>query len=75
MPGTKTGGLKARETNKRLYGEDFYTRIGMVGGKNGHTGGFYANRELAKSAGAIGGAISRRGKAKKTKKTIDIIYS
>jgi len=70
MAGTKKGGLKARETNKRLYGEDYYVRIGKVGGKKGHTGGFYANRELAKSAGAIGGAISKRGKAKKT---IDII--
>jgi len=70
MAGTKTGSLKARETNKRLYGKDYYARIGKIGGKKGHTGGFYANRELAKTAGAIGGAISKRGKAKKT---IDII--
>jgi len=70
VAGSKKGGLKARETNKRLYGKDFYARIGKIGGKKGHTGGFYANRELAKTAGAIGGAISKRGKSKKT---IDII--
>jgi len=65
VAGSKKGGLKARETNKRLYGKDFYARIGKIGGKKGHTGGFYANRELAKTAGAIGGAISKRGKSKK----------
>jgi len=65
VAGTVDGGLKARETNKRLYGKDFYARIGKIGGKKGHTGGFYANRELAKTAGAIGGAISKRGKSKK----------
>lgn len=35
-------------------------RIGSKGGKNGNTGGFAANRELARTAGAIGGRISRR---------------
>lgn len=32
------------------------------GGRNGHTGGFYANRELARTAGAKGGSISRKGR-------------
>lgn len=41
-------------------------RIGSIGGKASGTGGFYANRELARIAGAKGGAISRRGKGKKT---------
>jgi hypothetical protein len=62
MAGTKAGGRSAAETNKRKYGEDFYGRIGAMGGKKGRTGGFYANRELARIAGAKGGRISRRTK-------------
>lgn len=65
MPGNKAGGIKARDTNRARYGEDFYKRIGAVGGKKGTTGGFWANRELARIAGAKGGKVSRRGKAKK----------
>jgi hypothetical protein len=34
-----------------------------MGGKLGRTGGFYANRELAREAGRKGGRISRRGKS------------
>ena len=64
MAGTKDGGQKAAATNKTKYGKDFYARIGAMGGKMGHTGGFYANRDLARKAGAVGGRISRRGKAK-----------
>jgi general stress protein YciG len=33
-----------------------------MGGKKGTTGGFAANRELARTAGAKGGRISRRTK-------------
>jgi general stress protein YciG len=66
MAGTKAGGKKAAATNKAKYGKDFYAEIGRKGGKNGHTGGFAANPALAKIAGAKGGRISRRGKAKKT---------
>lgn len=62
MAGTKTGGLRAANTNKAKYGRDFYSRIGAEGGKIGHTGGFYGNRELARKAGKIGGRISRRTK-------------
>lgn len=65
MAGTKAGGKKAAETNKRKYGKNFYVENGRKGGKNGHTGGFAANPELAKIAGAKGGRISKRGKAKK----------
>lgn len=63
MSGTKLGAAKARETNYAKHGRDFYARIGAMGGKNGHTGGFAANPELARQAGAIGGRKSRRGKA------------
>lgn len=62
MAGTHNGGAKARDTNKKKYGKDFYAKIGAMGGKVGHTGGFFANRELARTAGAKGGRISRRGK-------------
>lgn len=64
MAGTKAGGQKAAVTNKEKYGHDFYAEIGRKGGKNGHTGGFAANPELAKIAGAIGGRKSKRGPAK-----------
>ena len=66
MAGTRQGGAKAAATNKTKYGKDFYARIGAMGGKMGHTGGFYANRDLARKAGALGGRISRRGKSKVT---------
>lgn len=69
MAGTKAGGAKAREANLKRYGEDFYKRIGAIGGRNGHgpeyKGGFAANPALARIAGAKGGRISRRGPAKK----------
>lgn len=64
MAGNKLGGAKAAATNKRKYGEDFYVRIGRVGGKLGHTGGFFANPGLARAAGSIGGKISKRGPKK-----------
>lgn len=63
MAGTKAGGQAAAATNKSKYGPDFYARIGAAGGKKGRTGGFYANRELARAAGAKGGRISRRTKS------------
>lgn len=63
MAGTKAGGKKAAATNKTKHGADFYARIGAKGGKNGNTGGFAANPELARIAGAKGGRVSRRRKA------------
>lgn len=62
MAGTKEGGKKAAATNKKRYGREFYAAIGAKGGRNGTTGGFAADRELARKAGAKGGRISRRGK-------------
>lgn len=62
MAGTQTGGKKAASTNKNRHGTDFYARIGAIGGKKGHTGGFFKNRELARLAGAKGGRVSRRTK-------------
>ncbi len=62
MSGTKEGGKLAAAQNIRRHGEDFYKKIGSKGGKKGHTGGFFNNRELARIAGAKGGTISRRTK-------------
>lgn len=59
MAGTKEGGQKA--AIKNLANDPlFYKKIGSKGGQNGHTGGFAANPELARIAGAKGGRISRR---------------
>lgn len=59
MAGTKEGGKKASLKNLQRD-PDFYKKIGQVGGRNGHTGGFAANPELARIAGKKGGTISRR---------------
>lgn len=63
MAGTRIGGIKAAATNKERHGSDFYANIGKKGGRLGRTGGFAANPELAKRAGALGGHKSKRGKA------------
>jgi general stress protein YciG len=63
MPGTIEGGRRAAAKNKQRHGADFYARIGAMGGRKGHTGGFAANRDLAREAGRKGGLISRRKKA------------
>jgi general stress protein YciG len=67
MSGTKIGGMKARLTNYQKYGLDFYRNIGKKGGKAecSKPKGFAANPELAREAGAKGGRVSKRGKAKK----------
>lgn len=65
MAGTKAGGIKAGKTNKLLHGKDFYARIGAIGGRNGHTGGFASmSPEKIKECGRKGGKKSKRGKAK-----------
>jgi len=61
MAGTKAGGKLAAAKN---LAKDplFYAKIGKKGGHNGRTGGFAANPDLARIAGAKGGRISRRKK-------------
>ncbi|BBE45462.1 hypothetical protein RE2895_23930 [Rhodococcus erythropolis] len=61
VSGTKAGGLKARDRNLSKD-PDFYKKIGAIGGRLGTTGGFAADRKLARIAGAKGGRISKRGK-------------
>lgn len=69
MSGTRLGGIKARETNYKKQGKDFYSRIGKMGGRNGHTGGFASDivgkdgltgSQRASIVGQIGGRKSRR---------------
>lgn len=62
MAGTVKGGKAAAQTNKARHGKDFYKRIGKKGGQNGTSGGFAANRDLARAAGRKGGMKSRRKK-------------
>lgn len=66
MVGTKAGGIKASLKNKKLHGEDFYKRIGHLGGiaLSSKPKGFASNPALAIEAGRKGGRISKRGKAK-----------
>lgn len=72
MAGTRSGGRLAAKTNKKLYGADFYTKIGAKGGRRGRTGGFYADRERARRVGKVGGLISRRGEPLSEKKRREI---
>lgn len=61
MSGTKEGGKKAAEANKKRHGKDFYKRIGKAGGEKGTTGGFAAaTPKQVREWGAKGGRISRR---------------
>lgn len=64
MANNHIGGIKARDKNL-ARDPDFYRKIGAIGGRNGHAGGFAANPELAKIAGAKGGKKSKRKGVKK----------
>ena len=62
-----TKGLKypqIGEANKRLYGEDYYARIGALGGSAKVPKGFaLMPKSKVSEAGRKGGYISKRGKA------------
>lgn len=72
MAGTITGGKAAAQTNKELYGEDFYQRIGGLNVaswvRNGRKPRGFAWMKLngyadkVSAAGRKGGTISRRTK-------------
>ena len=67
MVGTLSGGKKAAKANIERHGEDYYSRLGKMGGSAPHSKprGFAANPELARKAGQLGGQVSKRGPAKK----------
>ena len=71
ISGNKIGGLKAAATNKAKHGDDFYKRIGGVGGKALGPKGFAVTKPcncelftvthtIARCAGVKGGMKSRR---------------
>ena len=69
MSGTTQSCKKAVKTIKRRHGEDFYKRIGSMGGKSSTTGGFASDKigkdgltglERAKLVGTKGGRKSKR---------------
>lgn len=65
MAGTRTGGINARNTNYKRYGQDFYREIGRKGGKSGGMKGFaIMDKEKVRLAGAKGGRKSRREPSK-----------
>lgn len=69
MSGNKLGGLKARDANRKRYGEDYYAKVGKLGGLNYNPDkpkGFAHPNSDPRKAGKLGGMISRRGKSKKT---------
>ena len=58
MAGNREGALKARDTNRKKYGKDFYKKIGGKSWKNperSHKTGFALNPDLAVEAGRKGG--------------------
>lgn len=58
MSSTHEGGIKARDTNYKRQGLDFYQRIGRKGGKSRNPKkGFGSNPELARIAGEKGWKI------------------
>lgn len=68
MSGRPEGGIKAAETNKKLYGDKFYQEIGAKGGKKSRNGGFgsqkvgadgLTGKERAAIAGKKGGSTKR----------------
>lgn len=68
MSGTRAGGLKAAQTNKERKGDDFYKKIGGIGGKKSKNGGFSTDKvgadgltgpERARIAGAKGGRAKK----------------
>lgn len=61
MTGTRAGGLKTTKTIKKKYGDDFFRKQGRKGGKLSRTGGFAKNRDIARTAGAIGGKLGKPG--------------
>ncbi|MET3349007.1 UNVERIFIED_ORG: hypothetical protein ABID57_000676 [Arthrobacter sp. UYEF1] len=66
MSGTKVGGLKAAATNKKLYGEDFYHRLGAAGGAVSKGGGFAADHDFAVAMALKSVEMRREKKAKQS---------
>ena len=61
MSQTKIGAIKARDKNL-AKNPRYYVEMGRTGGLKKVPKGFAVNRELAKTAGALGGRTSKRTK-------------
>lgn len=60
---TLVGGRRVAITNKAKYGDDYYKKIGKLGGVAKVPKGFARmDIEKVREAGCKGGTISRRGK-------------
>jgi general stress protein YciG len=67
MGQTTQGAIQAKATIKEKYGDDYYAKIGAMGGRSYNRltsppKGFAADIERAREAGRKGGLISRRWK-------------
>lgn len=64
MSGNKTRGQKAKESNIRNHGKDFYAKIGAMGGRVKVPKGFAVmDKEKQLKASRLGGSNGKRGKA------------
>ena len=66
----KLGGIKSAAKIKRERGVDYFKELGKKAGstETDKPKGFAANKKLAKRAGKLGGAKSKRGKDLKPRK-------
>lgn len=56
MSSTRAGGIKAAQTNKERYGNDFYRKVGKLGGTKSRGGGFASvDSNMARLCGQLGG--------------------
>ena len=60
MSGSVQGGKLAAQKNL-AKDPDYYRKLGAIGGRNGNSGGFAADKVRARTAGAAGGTYSRKG--------------
>ncbi len=56
-----SGGKKAEATLKKKYGQDFYVKLGRLGGVKKHPNKGFRS-ETARTAGQVGGKRSKKGK-------------
>ena len=62
MGNTKAGGKKVAITNKLKYGDDYYVKMGQLGGRKKVPKGFARmDKEKVRAAGKLGGTRSKRG--------------
>lgn len=71
MSATHSGGVKAGITNKKRHGDDFYKRIGVLGGQKSRGGGFKYKSDMASIAGRVGGMGGWSKLSKKQRKQFE----